>query len=249
MALDAHIDPSARVAPDATIGLGTIVLANVTIGAGSRIGHHVVIHADTQIGANVRIDDHAVIGKLPMKAANSTLKLQDDLPPATIGELSIVGSQSVVYRGAAIAARVMVADMATIRENVTIGEGTIVGRGVAVENKTSIGAFVKLETNAYITAFSTIEDRCFVAPMVTTTNDNFLGRTAERFKHTKGPTLKRGARVGGNATLLPGVTLGEDALVAAGAVVTKDVPAEKTVVGSPARVWRDTKEEQLLKNQ
>ena len=231
------------------VGFGAIILANVIVGAGSVIGHHVVIHADTVIGENVRIDDHAVVGKLPMRAANSTLKAVGELPPAQIGERCIVGSQTVIYRGCTIGPRVLVADLATIRENVTVGEATIVGRGVAIENFTIVGAFVKLETNCYITAYSTIEDRCFVAPGVTTTNDNFLGRTEERFKHTKGPTLKKGARVGGNATLLPGVVLHEDSLVAAGAVVTRDVPAEKTVVGAPAKVWRDTKPEQLLRNQ
>ena len=103
--LDPHIDPSATIAPDVTIGFGSVILGNVVIGAGSTVGHHVVIHADTVIGRNVRIDDHAVLGKLPMRAANSTLKLTGDLPPATLGDNVIVGSQSIIYRGAAIGPR------------------------------------------------------------------------------------------------------------------------------------------------
>jgi len=132
---------------------------------------------------------------------------------------------------------------------VEIGELTIVGRGVAVENRVKIGPRCKIETGAYVTAISEIGAGCFIAPMVTFTNDNFMGRTKERFKYHKGVTLKDGARVGANSTILPGIVLGEDAVVAAGSVVTRDVPARKIALGSPARVWREVPEDQLLENQ
>ncbi|MGB4253779.1 MAG: acyltransferase, partial [Minisyncoccales bacterium] len=106
-----------------------------------------------------------------------------------------------------------------------------------------------IETEAYITAISIIEDYCFIAPEVSFSNDNYLGRTEERFKHFKGPTIKKGARIGVNATLLPGVIIGEDALVAAGATVTKDVPPRVIVAGVPAKYFRDVPEEELLINQ
>ena len=140
-------------------------------------------------------------------------------------------------------------DLATIREDVTIGEGTIIGRGATIENKVAIGKKTKIETNAYITAFSTVEDYCFIAPCVTFSNDNYLGRTEERKKHFKGPHIKKGARIGAGAVLLPGVTVEEDGLVAAGSVVTKDVPARQTVVGAPAKVWRPVPEEQFIEQQ
>ena len=120
---------------------------------------------------------------------------------------------------------------------------------MTVENKVTIGARCKIETEAYITALSSIGEGCFIAPEVTFTNDNFLGRTKERFKHHKGVVLERGARVGANATFLPGIVVGADALVAAGAVVTKDVPARTIVRGAPARPVRDVPPEQLLDNQ
>jgi acetyltransferase-like isoleucine patch superfamily enzyme len=144
---------------------------------------------------------------------------------------------------------VFLGDQATVREDVTVGSQTILGRGVTVENKVSIGRRCKIETEAYVTALSTVEDYCFVAPEVTFTNDNYLGRTEERKKHFAGPTLKKGARIGANATLLPGVIIGEDALVAAGSVVTQDVPPRMIVVGVPARVLRPVPEEQLIENQ
>ncbi len=241
--------PSARIGAGTTFGEQCVVGADVTLGTGCRIGHHVVIHAGTVVGNDVRIDDHASLGKLPMKAANSATTSDQALPALEIGDLCIVGTGVVLYRGAKIDGKVLMADLATIRENVTIGRGTIVGRGVTVENFCTVGRYCKLESECYITAYSTLEDRVFVAPGVVTSNDNFVGRTAERFKHFKGVTVKRGARIGAGSVMLPGVVIGEDALVAAGSVVTKDVPARKIVLGSPARVWRDVPVEQLLENQ
>lgn len=243
------IHPSARIGEGTTLGEFCVVGENVTIGKGCRIGNHVVIHADTKVGDTVRIDDHASLGKKPMKAANSATTKEQELPPLEVGELSIVGTGVVLYRGAKIDGKVLMADLATIRENVTIGRGTIVGRGVTVENFCTVGRFCKLESECYITAYSTLEDRVFIAPGVVTSNDNYVGRTAERFKHFKGVTVKKGARVGAGTVTLPGVVIGEDALVAAGSVVTADVPARKIVLGTPARVWRDVPVEQLLENQ
>lgn len=243
------VHPSARIGEGTTLGEFCVVGENVVIGKGCRIGNHVVIHADTKVGDTVRIDDHASLGKKPMKAANSATTKEQELPPLEVGELSIVGTGVVLYRGAKIDGKVLMADLATIRENVTIGRGTIVGRGVTVENFCTVGRFCKLESECYITAYSTLEDRVFIAPGVVTSNDNYVGRTAERFKHFKGVTVKKGARIGAGTVTLPGVVIGEDALVAAGSVVTADVPARKIVLGTPARVWRDVPVEQLLENQ
>jgi UDP-2-acetamido-3-amino-2,3-dideoxy-glucuronate N-acetyltransferase len=247
--MSAAIDPGARVGSGTVHGEGCVIAAGVVIGSGCVLGHHVVIHADTVIGNGVRIDDHATLGKRPMRAANSATTREQELPALTIGDTCIVGTGVVLYRGARIDARVLMADLCTVRENVTIGRGTIVGRGVTVENFCTVGRYCKLESECYITAYSALEDRVFVAPGVVTSNDNYVGRTAERFKHFKGVTVKRGGRIGAGAVLLPGITIGEDGLVAAGSVVTRDVPARTIVMGSPARVWREVPVEQLLENQ
>jgi len=197
----------------------------------------------------VRIDDHASLGKRPMRAANSATTKEQDLAALTLGDTCIVGTGVVLYRGAVIDARVLIADLATVRENVTVGRGTIVGRGVTIENVCTIGRYCKLESECYITAYSTLEDRVFVAPGVVTSNDNFVGRTAERFKHFKGVTIRKGGRIGAGSVLLPGITVGEDGLVAAGSVVTRDVPPRTIVLGSPARAWREVPVEQRLENQ
>ncbi len=243
------LHPSAVVGEGTTFGEHVVVGEGVSIGAGCRIGHHVVIHDGTVIGRDVRIDDHAVLGKRPMRAANSATTKEQELPALTLGETCIVGTGVVLYRGAAIDARVLIADLATVRENVTIGRGTIVGRGVTVENVCTVGRYCKLESECYITAYSTLEDRVFVAPGVVTSNDNYVGRTAERFKHFKGVTIRRGGRVGAGSVILPGIEIGADALVAAGSTVTKDVPPKTIVLGSPARVWRPVPDAQLLDNQ
>jgi acetyltransferase-like isoleucine patch superfamily enzyme len=243
------VHPTAKIGEGTTLGEFCVVGANVSIGAGCKIGHHVVIRDDTVIGNTVRIDDHASLGKHPMKAANSATTKEQVLPPLSVGELCIVGTGVVLYRGAAIDAKVLMADLATIRENVTIGRGTIVGRGVTVENFCAVGRYCKLESECYITAYSTIEDRCFIAPGVVTSNDNFVGRTQERFKHFKGVTVKKGARIGAGTVTLPGVTIGEDALIAAGSTVTKDVPPRMIMMGLPARQLRPVPAEQLLENQ
>lgn len=243
------VHPGAQIGAGTTIGEYCVIGEGVRIGAGCRIGHHVVIHADTRIGDQVRIDDHASLGKLPMKAANSATTREQELPPLEVGDLSIVGTGVVLYRGAKIDGKVLMADLCTVRENVSIGRGTIVGRGVTVENFCTVGRYCKLESECYITAYSTLEDRVFIAPGVVTSNDNFVGRTAERFKHFKGVTVRKGGRVGAGVVTLPGVTIGEDALVAAGSVVTADVPARTIVLGTPARAWREVPVEQLLENQ
>ena len=243
------IHPSAKVGAGTTFGEFCVVGANVSLGPGCRVGHHVVIHADTVVANDVRIDDHATLGKLPMKAANSATTKEQELPPLAVGELSIVGTGVVLYRGAKIDAKVLMADLCTIRENVQIGRGTIVGRGVTVENFCTVGRYCKLESECYITAYSELEDRVFIAPGVVTSNDNYVGRTAERFKHFKGVTVRKGGRIGAGTVLLPGIVIGEDALVAAGSIVTKDVAARTIVMGTPAKAWRGVAVEQLLENQ
>jgi len=247
--MENFIDKSAQIGEMTKVGRYTIIDKDVKIGKGCIIGNNVTIYSETEIGDFVRIDDNTVIGKLPMKAATSATTKEGQLPPAKIGDRCLIGTSVVIYAGATLGKKILVADLSTIRENVTVGDFTIVGRGVAIENFCKVGSYCKLETNVYITAYSELADRCFIAPCVATSNDNYMARSKERFKHFKGVTVKKGGRIGLNATILPGKVIGEDSQVAAGAVVTKDTPSKKIVLGSPARVWRDVPEDQLLENQ
>jgi len=232
-----------------TKGQNLILEDGVTVGDGVAIGNNVVIHKDTVIGDNVRIDDNSVIGKLPMKAANSATTTTADLPGAKIGDNALIGSCAVIYRGAQIGKDVLIADLASVRENVTVGEKTIIGKGATIENKVTIGKYCKIQSNVQIVPYSVIEDYVFLSPGVMTSNDKCVARHKPGSPEFKGVTIKKGVRLGVASVTLPGITVGEEALVGAGAVVTKDVPAKKVVVGVPARVVKDVPQEQLLENQ
>jgi acetyltransferase-like isoleucine patch superfamily enzyme len=211
----------------------------------SEIADTAVVYPGTVIGEGCRILDYAVVGKQPTLSARSTAD-RKELPPLELGAGTIVSTGAVVFAGTAIGARVIVGDQACVRERCTLGDDVVIGRGALVENDTSVGALTKIQAHAYITAYSTLEEEVFIAPCVITTNDNFMGRTERRHELRRGPTVRRRARVGGAAVLLPGVEIGEEAFVGAGAVVIKDVPARAVVVGNPARQVREVPEEELL---
>ena len=243
------INKTAKLDTTVKIGEFCVIEDNVTVGKNCIIGHHVVIHEGTVIGDNVRIDDFACIGKRPMKAANSAVTKECKLAPCHIGSGAIIGTSAVIYRGSIISDKVLTADFATVRERVFIGDATIIGKGATVECDCRVGTRCKIETNAYITAYSDIEDFCFVAPCVVTSNDNFAGRTKERFDAFKGVTIKKGGRIGAGSVILPGKIINEDGFVAAGSVVTKDVKMQTVVKGNPARFAKEVEKDQLLKNQ
>jgi acetyltransferase-like isoleucine patch superfamily enzyme len=206
-----------------------------------------VVHDGTVLGENVRVLEHAVVGKQPSLGARSTAK-REPLPATTVGDGTVISSGAIVFAGSSIGANCIVGDQSCIRERVTMADDCVLGRGSLIENDTTVGAGTRIQAEAYVTAYSTLEEDVFIAPCVVTTNDNFMGRTERRKELMKGPTIRRGARIGGGAILCPGIEIGEEAFVGAGAVVTKDVPARKLVVGNPARVLRDVADDELREN-
>jgi UDP-2-acetamido-3-amino-2,3-dideoxy-glucuronate N-acetyltransferase len=212
------------------------------------IAETAVVYPGTHLGAGVAVGDYAVLGKSPTLGARSTAA-RDSLGALVVGNEAAILAHAVVFAGTRLGARVVVGDQSCVRERVTVGEETVIGRGAFVENDVVVGARCRIQANAYVTAYSELEDDVFLAPGVLTTNDNFMGRTEKRLALMKGPTIRRGARIGGGAVLLPGIEIGEEAFVGAGAVVTKDVQARMVVVGNPARVMRGVPEDELLENQ
>jgi acetyltransferase-like isoleucine patch superfamily enzyme len=204
-----------------------------------------IVYPGTVLGEGVKVLEHAVVGKQPTLSPRSTAK-REPLPPAVIGAGTIVSTGAVVFAGTTVGERVILGDQSCVRERVTIGDDVVIGRGSLVENDTTIGAMTKIQAEAYITAYSTLEEHVFIAPCVVTTNDNYMGRTEKRHGLIKGPTIRRGARIGGGAVLLPGIEIGEEAFVGAGSVVTKDVEPRMLVVGNPARVMRAVPADELL---
>jgi UDP-3-O-[3-hydroxymyristoyl] glucosamine N-acyltransferase len=240
------VDSTVQLDESVKVGHFSVIEKGAKIGKNVVIGNRVTIHEDTVIGDNTTISDGAVLGKPPKPAKTSTVKLADHIPALTLGEDVTVGANAVLYRGAEIGSNTLIADLASVRENVKIADFVIVGRGVTVENHVSIGTRTKIQSNSYITAYTTLEDHVFIAPCVTTTNDNFMGRTEERFDKIKGAIVKRGARVGGASIILPGITVAEETFVAAGALVTKDTEEKTVIKGVPAKYSKQVEERELL---
>jgi acetyltransferase-like isoleucine patch superfamily enzyme len=206
------------------------------------------VYPGTVLGEGVRVLENAVIGKQPALGPKSTAT-REPLAPTVIGDGTIVSTGAIVFAGAEIGGGCILGDQSCVRERVVIADDVVVGRGSLVENDTTIGSGTRIQAGAYVTAYSTLEEDVFIAPCVVTTNDNFMGRTERRKELMRGPTIRRGARIGGGAIICPGLEIGEESFVGAGAVVTKDVPPRKLVVGNPARVLRDVADDELLENQ
>ncbi len=237
--------PDVAVGDDCDLGVRAIIHQGAVIGSRVTLGANVVIHPGTVIGDDCRIGDNVVLGK-PVYLSAASTAAGGTLPPLQLGNGCTVGAGTVVCAGTSLGDNCLLGDQVSVRERCALGDRVIVGRGSCVENDTTIGSGTKIQSNAYITAYMTIEEQVFIAPCVATTNDNFMGRTQARFDQLGGPTIRRGARIGGAAVLLPNVEIGEEAFVGAGAVVNRDVPARTLVVGSPARVLREVPEEELL---
>jgi acetyltransferase-like isoleucine patch superfamily enzyme len=211
----------------------------------TEIAETAIVYPGTVLGDGCRIGDFAVVGKQPTLSPRSTAK-REPLPPAELGPGTVVSTGASVFAGTRLGARAIVGDSACIRERCELGDDVVVGRGSLIENDTTVGARVKIQAHAYVTAYSLLEDDVFIAPCVVTTNDNFMGRTERRHELMRGPTIRRGARVGGGAVLCPGIEVGEEAFVGAGAVVVRNVPPRTVVVGNPARELRTVPDEELL---
>jgi acetyltransferase-like isoleucine patch superfamily enzyme len=216
----------------------------VSIGAGVRVGPNVTIGDGTVIGDGCVIEANAVLGKVPQLARTSSASRAVPAP-LELGAQVTVCVSAVLYAGARVGDESIIGDLAQVRERSTVGRETVIGRGTAVDNDVTVGDRVKVQTNVYLTAFTIVEDDVFVGPGASTTNDDTMNRHGADYQ-TIGATLRRACRVGGSAVLVPGVEVGEEAFVAAGAVVTKDVAPRSLVAGVPARELRQVADDELL---
>jgi acetyltransferase-like isoleucine patch superfamily enzyme len=173
------------------------------------------------------IDPQAVVGTVSGRSiANSSLE---------IGPHAVIRAFTVIYAGSRIGSHLETGHGAVIREENKIGDHLSIWNNSTIDYGCVIGNNVRVHTGVYVAQFTTIEDDVFLAPGVMIANDRHpICRDC-----LQGPTIKRGARIGINSTLLPGVVIGEGALVGAAAVVTKDVPPGVVVAGNPARVMGD----------
>ena len=175
-----------------------------------------------EFGANAAVATDARVG----------LRYAADAGPAQIGDDATIRSGSVIYADTDVGPELTTGHRVLIREQTTLGEDVLVGTDSVIEDHCEIGSHVRLQTGTYLPSYTTVGDRVFVGPRATMTNDPYPVRQSVDLV---GPTLADDASIGANATLLPGVHVGERAFVAAGAVVTEDVPADTLAVGAPAR--------------
>lgn len=215
------------------------IYPGAVIEEGAAVHDFAVVYPDVIIKSGAEVFEHCVVGRPPKSPGCTSRKLSGALPPTVIGEDSVLSPGCVVYAGAVIGHNTLLGDHCSIREECTVGDYCLISRNVSVNYNTSIGSYTKIMDNTHITGNMVIEDHVFISTLVATTNDNTMGREGYSEDHVKGPHIKRNATIGAAANLLPHVVVGENCIVAAGAVVTKDIPDNKVVMGTPARVVRD----------
>jgi acetyltransferase-like isoleucine patch superfamily enzyme len=218
---------------------------DVRLGEGVALGCHVTIHDGTVVGDGCVIEDGAVLGKVPRLARSSSSAGQVDA--LRLGDRVTVCSGAVVFAGSRIGSDVILGDQSYVRERVAIGAHSVVGHGSTIENDVTLGERVRIMSHAYVTQGCLVEDDVFLAPGVMTTNDDTMARHGPEYD-LRGVTFRRACRAGGGTVFTPGVEVGEEAYVAAGAVVTVDVPPRAVAMGVPARVVRQVPGEDLLEH-
>jgi UDP-2-acetamido-3-amino-2,3-dideoxy-glucuronate N-acetyltransferase len=223
---------------------GLVTGARVQLGTGVTIGAYVVIHDDVRIADGCTIQDGAILGKIPKVGPLSTSP-DAAREPTVLDVGATISSRATVCIGAHIGRGAVIGDQSLIREGVRIGAGSVVGLACGVGRGVSIGTRVRLQSNVQVGTGSLIEDDVFIGPLVVFANDITMGRHASDTRPS-GAVLRRGCRIGASAVLMPGIEVGEEAVVGAGAVVTRDVAPRTVVIGSPARAIRAVRPDELL---
>ena len=182
------------------------------------MSRNIILHGKVNLGAGTLVQDNVILGN------------RDD-GVVVIGENSLIRSGTVVYSDVKIGKNFRTGHNVLIRENTEIGDDVLLGTNSVIDGNCKIGNNVSIQTNAYITAYTIIEDNVFLGPCSVTTNDKYMVSGAK----LKGPTIKKGAKIGANSTIFPGIIIGEGNIIGAGAVITRDVAEGDTVIGNPAR--------------
>ncbi len=192
-----------------------------------------VVLGASVVGEGSIVDCCAVIGyprRALLRAAGGFEELDAGSAGARLGRGVVVRSGTIVYEGAELGDRVETGHHAVIREETVVGEETIVGSHAVLDGRVRVGRRVRIETGAYLPPGTVVGDNVFIGPRAVFTNDRYPPS-----RRLQGAVVEEGAVIGANATILPGVRIGRRAVVAAGAVVTRDVPPETVVAGAPAR--------------
>jgi len=182
-----------------------------------KVARRAVLRGKVIIGEGTVVEDNAILGS-------------SDKGEVTIGKNSLIRSGSIIYSSVRIGDNFRSGHNVLVRENSVIDDNVLLGTNSVVEGDCRIGKGVIIQTGVYITRFTIVEDDVFMGPLCVTTNDKYMQYGVELI----GPIIKKKAKIGANSTILPGITVGQNAIVGAGAVVTKDVANDDVVAGNPA---------------
>jgi len=233
--MTSSLDPEAEIAPGVVIGphaaIGRAILEEgVVLGAG------VVIHDNVRLRHGVRVYDNSVLGRRPQVAGIIQRKPKTDLPWLDIGPNSVIGANVVLYVGTSIGANTLIGDLASIREECRIGNNVVIRRGVMINYNIEIHDRARIMDGSHFGGDMVIESDVFIGPHVSSANDNTMGLAEQPAR--QGAHIRRGASIGVGAILLANIEIGEQAVIGAGALVDRSIPARMIAIGVPARVTK-----------
>lgn len=188
-----------------------------------------IVHPNVKLGKNVVIEDYCIIGQ-PFAGY--------DNEETIIGDNSVIRAQTIIYAGNIIGSHFQTGNKANIRELNRIGDNVSVGTLSVIEHHVDIAKGVRIHTQVFIPEYSTLEEDAWIGPNVVLTNARYP-RSPNVKAELIGPRIGKNAKVGANCTLLPGVVIGENSLIGAGSVVTKNIPPNSVAKGNPAAVVRE----------
>jgi UDP-2-acetamido-3-amino-2,3-dideoxy-glucuronate N-acetyltransferase len=213
---------------------GLALADDVEIGSGVEFGAHVVLHAGARIGDGCVLQDHAVVGKLPRRGRH-TSSAPAQWAPTVLEPGATLSCGAIVCVGARIGEDVVLGDHTLVQEGAHIAAGSHIGLSTNVGRHSRVGERVRISDHVVMGPRTEIGDEVFIASSVVLTA---VGSPGDPKAPSAPPRLLRGCRIGANVTVLPGVEIGEYAVVGSAALVTRDVPARALVYGAPARVAR-----------
>ncbi len=195
---------------------------------GSTMTGNYKVYAGVKLGVDSIVEDYSILGVPPRGQREGNLE-------TVIGRRAHIRSHTVIYAGNRIGKHFQTGNKVNIREMNEIGDNVSIGTLAVIEHHVKIGNNVRIHSQVFIPEYSLLEDDSWLGPNVVLTNAKYPLSPGVK-EALEGPVIRKGAKIGANATILPGVVVGKDALVGAGSVVVKDVPDGGVVVGNPARV-------------
>ncbi len=232
-----------QISKKAIVAKTAIIHDDVVIEDDVIIHDHVVIYPNTVVKAGTEIFDNCVLGKLPTSPGITSRQLKNEYETLVVGENCVLCPSVVLYAGSTFGHNNLFGDFCSVREECHVGNNCILSRNVSVNYNTVIGNDTKIMDNSHITGNMKIGNHVFISVLVATTNDNTMGREEYNPDHVYGAVIEDDVTIGAAANILPHVTVGKNAIVGAGAVVTKSVPENKVVMGCPAKIIRDVEGE------